>query len=168
MLLASEELQELEVRLGPRRDDAGRSSAEELLALSGPIPEQPEAPFSYWKNGDGPEAVPRDAVCQVGAEGLIVKVRGPDGHVTRAPRNVRQAPATDISMTELLEGALDARGPFVLTAAVPGSCDDIEDAEAHTAQLALEDPRDVRALLARTMHDVCQHGQALAGRGGSR
>ena len=46
VLLALQELQEVEVRLGPSRDDAARSSPEELLALSGPLPEEPDAPPS--------------------------------------------------------------------------------------------------------------------------
>ena len=39
MLFASQEPQEVEVRLGPIRDDADRSFPEELLALCGPLPE---------------------------------------------------------------------------------------------------------------------------------
>ena len=67
----------------------------------------------------------------------------------------------------MLEVAVDARGAFVLPTTVPGSSDDIKDAEAHTAQLALEDPRDVGALLAGAVHDVGKHGEALDGRRGA-
>lgn len=67
-----------------------------------------------------------------------------------------QATVAHIARAEVLEVPVNARCTFVLTTTVTSACYHVIAAEAQTAQLLLEDPTYVNALLAGAMHDVCQ------------
>ena len=164
MLFASQEPQEVEVRLGPSADDGVWGRLEGAHAAPRSILEEPEAPLSRATNGDLPQTTPGDALDKVGAKGLILQTRGSDGHVRRAPSDVGQATVPYIAWVEVLEVAVDARGALVLTSTVSSASHDIIDIEAHTSQLLLKDTADIAALLARTVADVSEHGGAPNGR----
>ena len=106
-----------------------------ILAGAGSIPEEREAPEGTPLNGYGPQTTPGDAARKIRTKGLIIQIRGSDGHVHCAPRDVRQAAVPHIARTEVLEVAVDARGAFVLTSAISSASNDVVGAEAHTTQL---------------------------------
>ena len=86
-------------------------------------------------NSYAPQTTPGDAVRKIRTKGLIIEIRGSDGHVHCAPSDVRQAAVPHIARTEVLEVAVDARGAFVLTSAISNASKDVVGAEAHTTQL---------------------------------
>ena len=135
-----------------------------ILAGSGSIPAEREAPGGTLLNGYVLQTTPGDAVRKIHTTGLIIQIRGSDGHVHCAPSDVRQAAVPHIARTEVLEVAVDARGAFVLTSAISSASNDVVGAEAQTTQLPVQDPADVCALLAGTMHDVSKHRCARDGR----
>ena len=107
VLFASKELDEPEVRFGARCNDVCWGALEEVLAESRPIGEHPEAPITRTSDGNLPQSSPGNAVTEIGAQGLVVKSRGPDCLVRGPPRDVGQATTSHVAGTEVLEVAVD-------------------------------------------------------------
>ena len=70
LFFAPEELEELEVRLGPIADDAPGRGAEDVLTPPRPVCKQAEAPVSTGGDCDFPQATPSDAIHEVGQRAL--------------------------------------------------------------------------------------------------
>ena len=78
-----------------------------------------------------------------------------------------QATTAHVAGAEVLEVAVDTCVALVLATTVPCARHDVVTIQADAPQLLLEDLADVSTLLARAMHDVCEHRDALKGRRGT-
>ena len=72
LFFAPEELEELEVRLGPIADAAPWHGAEYVLTPPRPVCKQAEAPLITGGDCDFPQATPGDAIHEVDAKGLVL------------------------------------------------------------------------------------------------
>ena len=116
-----EELEEVQVRLGPVLDDGRRALPEDVLALLRAIPEKAQATLFMAFSGYSSQATPCNAVNEVRRQGFVVQVGLSNRHVASPPCNVREAPSASVGMGDVLEEPVDALLAFVLPTAIAGA-----------------------------------------------